>query len=415
MTRELDIYFQERLAGHLLLDRKHRFVFRYAEEWLKSPFAIPLSLSLPLTEKPYEDDAARPFFSNLLPEADIRQAVARKVGISEHNDFAMLEAIGGECAGAVSILPTGVQPSDKGTYRPVDDKELHAIVATLPGRPFLVGEEGLRLSLAGAQNKLPIYVEKGRISLPLGSLPSSHILKPPIRDLSGTVENEAFCMMLAGRAGLPVPTVSIYRGTDTLYIVERYDRVRDDKGRLVRIHQEDFCQALGIPPDRKYESEGGPSLNDCFTLLMKHSVRPAADMKKMIMWVIFNYLTGNADAHAKNLALLLTEEGPALAPFYDLLCTGAYKDLTTRLAMKIGGENRPAWVRLRHWEGMAREIGIKPGMVIEMLSQMAGRIVADAEKLALEFKSAHGSADVIDAILALIRERVHKVAVLEGK
>lgn len=412
MTVELDVYLNDSLAGHLSLDEKRRFVFRYATEWLNTPAATPLSLSLPLRATPYEDDSARPFFANLLPEAEIRKAVARRLGISELNDFALLEAIGGECAGAVSLHPSGVRPSDVGIYRPVDDDELHEIVALLPARPFLAGEEGFRLSLAGAQNKLPVYVENNRIYLPAGSLPSSHILKPPIMDLPGTVENEAFCMMLAGRAGLLVPAVSIYRGTDTLYMVERYDRVRDGKGKFVRLHQEDFCQALGIPPGQKYENEGGPSLADCFTLLMKHGVRPAADMKKLLMWVMFTYLTGNADAHAKNIALLWTDEGPVLAPFYDLLCTGVYKDLTTRLAMKIGGENRPGWVQLRHWERMARELNVKPGMITGMLSQMAGRIVANAEDLALEFTSRHGSADIIDAIVTLIKDRSHQAAVM---
>lgn len=410
MTAELCVYLQDDLIGNLKLDRQRRFTFQYDQAWIGKPGAIPLSISLRLREEPFDDDESRPFFANLLPEADIRRAVARRLGISEHNDFALLEAIGGECAGAVSVLPAGVPLSHEGRYRALDEEELHDIVISLPARPFLAGEDGLRLSLAGAQNKLPVYVDDDRICLPMGSYPSSHIFKPQIRDLPHTVENEAFCMTLAGRLDLPVPFANIRQGKDTLYLVERYDRKRDATGKLVRLHQEDFCQALGVPPDQKYESEGGPSLSRCFSLLKDHSIRPALDQKHLLNWVVFNYLIGNADAHAKNISLLLTSDGPAFAPFYDLLCTGVYKELTDKLSMKIGGENRPDWIQSRHWERLSCDIMIKPRLVMSTLHEMAERITGASKQLADEFREKYGEMPILDAILDLIGDRSHRVS-----
>jgi serine/threonine-protein kinase HipA len=236
---------------------------------------------------------------------------------------------------------------------------------------LLAGEEGVRLSLAGAQDKLPVYVEDDQVFLPIGTYPSSHILKTPIRDLIGTVENEAFCMAFAAHLGVSVPAARVRRGRDTLYLVERFDRQRDAHGRLARRHQEDFCQALGVPPDMKYEKEGGPSIKQCAQLIRQQSARPAADLKALLGWVIFNCLIGNADAHGKNLSLLLGPEGATLAPFYDLLCTAVYPGLTERLAMRIGGEERPERVIHEHWAALAADLDIKSKLVFSTLEEMA--------------------------------------------
>jgi serine/threonine-protein kinase HipA len=186
----LVVYFRDDPVGRLWLDERNRFVFQYDRGWLKKEGVIPLSLSLPLGEQPYEDDTARPFFANLLPEAEIRKIIARRLRISEKNDFALLREIGGECAGAVLVVPEGVRPSVNGGYREVDEEKLHKVIVELPRRPLLAGDKGIRLSLAGAQNKLPVYIEEDRIFLSTGNAPSSHILKPPIPGFEGTVENE---------------------------------------------------------------------------------------------------------------------------------------------------------------------------------------------------------------------------------
>ncbi|MBI5605864.1 MAG: HipA domain-containing protein [Deltaproteobacteria bacterium] len=221
--------------------------------------------------------------------------------------------------------------------------------------------------------------------------------------------NEAYCMMLAGKLGLQVPEVSIRREPDLLFIVKRFDRERSPEGKVLRLHQEDLCQALGVLPDQKYESEDGPTLSQCFKLINKSSIRPAADRMALLHWIIFNVLIGNADAHAKNLAILLTDPGPRLAPFYDLLCTKVYTDLTDKLAMKVGGENRPDWLQTRHWKRLAEDNAIKQHLVIRVLGQMIQDIVPKAEALAAEFNDKYGSLDIIDKICTVIRKRVQKM------
>jgi serine/threonine-protein kinase HipA len=405
----LNVYFRDHLVGRLWLDERRRFVFEYDAGWLGQKGAIPLSLSLPIRREPYIDDSARPFFANLLPESEIRKVIARQLRISEENDFAILREIGGECAGAVSVLPEDSFPQENPGYRELDEEELHRIIAELPRRPFLVGEKGVRLSLAGAQNKLPIYMEGNRIFIATGNAPSTHILKPLIQGLAETVENEAFCMMLASRMSLSVPKVTIRPGRDRLYIVERFDREREKDGKILRLHQEDFCQALGVLPDQKYEGEGGPSLARCFGLLKEKSTSPAADQKALLSWVIFNFLIGNADAHAKNLAILYTVRGPRLAPFYDLICTRVYPDLTDRMAMRIGGENRPDWIQSRHWERFSAEINVKPRLVLQTLREMPQRIIPQADALAKGFNDDFGPSPIVGKILDGLKNRASRI------
>jgi serine/threonine-protein kinase HipA len=404
----LDVYLWDQKVGRLWLDEKRRFVFQYDATWINKKGAIPLSLHLPLRSETYPDDLSRPFFSNLLPEAEIKRTIAQRLQISMNNDFAMLNSIGGECAGAISVLPSGVAPAAKPGYQEQNEEELHKIIIDLPRRPLMAGVEGMRLSLAGAQNKLPVYMEDDRIFIASGNAPSTHILKPPIRDLDDTVENETFCMMLAQKMGIPVPPVKIRRGLDQLFIIERYDRSRDKDGHVVRMHQEDFCQALGFLPDQKYESEGGPSLKHCFTLLQEKSIRPAADRMALLRWAIFNFLIGNADAHAKNLAMIFTDRGPRLAPFYDLICTQVYPDLAEKLAMRIGGENRPSWVQQKHWERMGEAVAIKPGLILKTLKDMSGGIIPAAQVLMSDFEEAYGKCGIIEKIMAVMEKSIRE-------
>jgi len=403
----LDVYFRDRLAGKLWLDERRRFVFQYDTGWLKGSHIVPLSLSLPLRPEPYADDAARPFFANLLPEGEIRELIAKQFRVSEQNAYALLEKIGGECAGAVSILPRGSQPVDRSGYRELDEEAFHKTLAELSRRPLLAGEKGIRLSLAGAQNKLPVYIDdKDKIYIATGNSPSTHILKPPIPRLEETVLNEAFCMTLAWRMKIPVADVVIRKNQDTVLVVTRYDRERKKDGSVVRLHQEDFCQALGILPEQKYESEGGPSLERCFALLKAHSIRPAADQRALLGWVIFNVLVGNADAHAKNLSILFTDKGPRLAPFYDLLSTQVYPKLAERYAMKIGGENRPRWLHMRNWERFSDAVSLKRRYVLNMVNDMSSRIVSVAEPLAKSFDETHDGGKIVGKIMERLRKRV---------
>lgn len=180
---------------------------------------------------------------------------------------------------------------------------------------------------------------------------------------------------------LSVPQTTIYGERDRLYLVKRYDRVQDQDGKVFRLHQEDFCQTLGLLPVQKYESEGGPFLAQCFNLIKEVSIQPAVDQKSLIRWIAYNLLIGNADCHAKNLSILYTANGPLLAPFYDLISTRVYPEISGRLAMKIGGENRLNWIQHRLWERFGAEIVIKPRLITRLIEEMSTRITEHADTL----------------------------------
>jgi serine/threonine-protein kinase HipA len=406
--RSLNVWLNDRLVGRL--DQTGgRLSFVYDADWIAKRDAIALSVSLPLRSEPYDDRTARPFFAGLLPEQEKRGQVARALGISARNDFALLDGIGGECAGAVTFLHPGDKPLPdvaSTDYRTVDENQLAEIIKKLPERPFLAGEKGIRLSLAGAQDKLPVLVRNGQISLPLHGAPSSHILKPAIRRIEGSVYNEAFCLALAHAIGLDVVAADIHEAVRQTYLlVARYDRIAGTQGILVRLHQEDFCQALGIAPELKYENEGGPSLVDCFALLRKAAMPAALYLPRLLDAVIFNALVGNNDVHAKNYSLLYSADGTRLAPIYDVLCTAIYPDLSPRMAMKIGGHYEFDDVLPRHWERFARDAGLSAPQTRRRLLDIAERLPADAAELRTAFEKFNAALPIIDRIIALIGAR----------
>jgi len=248
MSRVLEVWLLGQHVGQLA-QVDGRLSFCYSTQWLQSANAIPLSHHLPLQAGAFDDKATRAFFAGLLPEGDKRRLIAQTLHVSRQNDFALLDGIGGECAGAVSLLEPGQQPDlipFAQAVRWLDEAELIALLNELPRRPMLAGEKGLRLSLAGAQDKLPVVSSEGRVGLPLQNTPSSHILKPAIQAVEGSVFNEGFCLALAGQMKLTVASAAIHRVADCVYLlVDRYDRVYQSDGALQRLHQEDFCQALG--------------------------------------------------------------------------------------------------------------------------------------------------------------------------
>jgi serine/threonine-protein kinase HipA len=207
---------------------------------------------------------------------------------------------------------------------------------------------------------------------------------------------------------LNVPESTIHQGKERLYVVRRYDRVMENDC-LIRLHQEDFCQALSILPDKKYEAEGGPALPSCFNLLKKISTRPAADQKMLLSWVLFNLIIGNMDAHAKNLSILYSRKGPQLAPFYDIMSTTAYPDLYDRLAMKIGGENRPAWIKRSHLERLGEATGIKPRMIIKEAFELCAKTISSAEEVSIYFNSMFGESPLVNRIVSLIDKNASRL------
>ena len=200
MTGALVVRIAEATVGRLWLDEKKRFCFQYDPLWLENS-RIPLSLSLPLRTAPYLDDDSHPFFANLLPEERIRTIIARNLGVSPNNDFGILERIGGDCAGAVSVSPEDGGRQESSRYRQLSDDELIAIIRELPQRPLLAGEKGIRLSLAGAQKKLPVFFDGERFSLGYGSCPSNHIIRPAIDGLVGRQRGERSVLHDTGPRG----------------------------------------------------------------------------------------------------------------------------------------------------------------------------------------------------------------------
>lgn len=400
--RSLDVWLLGQLVGRLD-QTAGRVTFTYDAGWLAGPHAVPLSASLPLQEKPFDDRAARPFFAGLLPEQDKREQVARAIGVSERNDFALLDALGGECAGAVSFTHPGEKPIEQGTdldYRMLDDRELATIIDKLPERPLLAGEEGIRLSLAGAQDKLPVLVVDGRIALPLHGAPSSHILKPAIRRIADSVLNEGFCLALAKATALKAATADIRDAQGRPYLlVERYDRIPGPDNRPRRLHQEDFCQALGVAPEYKYQNEGGPSAADCFALV-RRATRPAAIyVPQLLDALLFNTLIGNNDAHAKNYSLVYGTGGTTLAPLYDVLCTAVYPELTTKMAMKIGGHYKFSDIYPRHWERFAQSANLAVPQVRRRLLELTELVPQAARKLRDEYAARSQRTPLIDQIV----------------
>ena len=407
MTRILDVYLHQHLAGQLIQDEHGQMIFQYAERWQESPGMVPLSHSLPVRREPFDRNECRGFFAGILPEESKRDIIARNLGISARNDFAMLEQIGGECAGAVTFVPAGqALPERQDHYRHLTPSELANILRELPRCPLMAGEEGVRLSLAGAQDKIAVHISEGKISLPLGSAPSTHILKPNIEHFEGIVFNEALCMQLAYEAGLNTAKVEIgnVEGIDYL-LVERYDRSMlqafpGGPRYLHREHQEDFCQALGIVSENKYQNEGGPSLKQCFELVRKVVTSPVIDLQALLDAVIFNFLIGNHDAHGKNFSFLYSGEtllghSRSLAPLYDLLSTVYYPELSSKMAMKIGGESVSDKVLPKHFERLAEEAGLAKPMVKRRVTEMATLVLSKLSDIAIAHPVATAVAELI--------------------
>ena len=370
--KTLTVRLNKNFIGYLEQNSQGKFVFTYDKD-----NKIPLSLSLPLREEPYSDKECRGFFEGLLPEGEqVRLYIGKKYGINPKNEFSLLKTIGYDCAGAVSFTEYEEKPKIlrndfiKIKGKKFTDKALEEYISELPLKPLLTSSDGLRLSLAGAQDKMAVVLIDNIVSLPDKDVPTTHILKPAIKDIEGSVENEYICLNIAKEIGLNVCNCEIRTTGNIKYLLlERYDRELKD-GRVKRIHQEDFCQAKNITSTFKYEREGGISIKDCYEII-RQTKTPALNAIELTNRIIFNYLIGNTDAHGKNFSLLYTEEGIRLAPAYDILCTAAYPGLTKNMAMKIGGYYELDKIYPRHWEKMAENAGISYTQLKKMIIEQA--------------------------------------------
>lgn len=386
MMRTLNVWWDGNLAGQVTQNKHGELGFAYAPDWLAREDALALSASLPKRAAPFSWRDCRPFFGGLLPEKGQRDAAAQALGVSPANDFALLDRLGGDVAGALQLLKPGLGPAfvNAGAQPTrLDNAGLIRVLDALPLRPLLAGEEGLRLSLAGAQSKVPVVLQDGAVALPAPGQPTTHILKPPIARFAATTENEAFVMRLAASIGLDVAAVEprVVAGR-TFLLVQRYDRAHGNDGTVHRIHQEDFCQALGVPPETKYASEGGPTFKDCFALLREVATRPAVDVLKLLDAAIFNLIAGNADAHGKNFSILYDQEGPRLAPLHDLLATVACPELSPTLAMNIGKRATLAEMDAQGWAAFAVDTGLGAPLIRRRIAEISESVRTKAPDVA---------------------------------
>lgn len=376
-----------------------------------SSAVMPISIGMPVCEESYGEQQCEAFFGGLLPESEVaKQIIGKRYGISPNNSFALLRAIGYDCAGAISchaidepIIPQHSVPL---TGKIITENELYEHIKELPKKPLFMDVEGLKLSLAGVQDKAAICLIDNQVALPENGCPTTHILKPAQPHFEGIAENEYFVLKLAKRIGLPVPEVELRKIKDiTFLLIERYDR-HIKNNNIERIHQEDFCQALGVTSLKKYQNEGGPGFKNCFDLL-KNTTQPAIDRNLLASVVVFNYLVCNMDAHGKNFSLFHNAASNIrLAPFYDIVCTRVYQKLTSKMAMKIGSKYDADHVLPRHWKQLCEEVNYRY-LAMAGLIETLGHQIKDAAVQEKEQLQANGIDNpIIDKIINVIEGNI---------
>jgi serine/threonine-protein kinase HipA len=358
-----------RVVGQVEQNLQGKLRFTYEQAWRDWPGAYPLSLSMPMGRREHEDEKIRPYLEGLLPDNDwILRRWGSQFHVSARNPFTLLAHVGEDCAGAVQFChPDRVVELQANADPPVRWLAETEIAATL--RELRTGNATGRVaadpgyfSLPGAQPKTALLYQDGRWGIPSGRTPTTHILKPPLGDLEGFAENEHLCLRLAAALGLPVARSEVRRfDGEIAIVVERYDRIEVD-GRIVRVHQEDFCQALSVPPRIKYEAEGGPGARAMAEVLRDFSSAPEEDLDTLLTAFVLNWVIGGTDAHAKNFSLLIAARQVRLAPLYDVASVLPYPRRIplqkANLALRVGGEYRLAKIGRRHWERLVGEMGL---------------------------------------------------------
>jgi serine/threonine-protein kinase HipA len=405
MTAALAVWVERERMGELSTERG-AWRFQYAPPWLAGEEAFPLSPHFPLGEERFEDSSEeRPvqwFFDNLLPEGGILQALARFAGLSERDSFGLLARFGEESAGALTLLSADQPQPSEGTYQPLAIGELRALIADLPQVPLIAAHGRVKMSLAGAQHKLGVRRVGDAFFLPVGAA-SSHIIKPenarPER-YPFCPANEHFCMALARETGLPVPETSLLHIPEPIYIVARFDR-RIEGERVERLHQIDLCQLLNKWPGYKYEGEGGATFAEAFAAL-EETRQPAVARDRLLRWLVFNYLIGNSDAHAKNIAFLVSHAGITLAPFYDLICVKAYGD--DAMAMSVAGETRYGWITAAQWDCLAESLRIRKALLRRIRDELSRAVQRVARRVAERPEFSAAEREFLTQVLGVIDE-----------
>jgi serine/threonine-protein kinase HipA len=423
MTDELVALLGGIEIGRVRSGPNNRLAFVYDDAWREAPNAYPLSLSMPLTAKEHGlsaksqgPSAIETFLWGLLPDNElVLDRWAKKFQVSSRNVFALISHVGEDCAGAVQfVLPERVEAIRSGEQDKIewlDEREIASRLRLLreDHAAWRLARDTGQFSLAGAQPKTALLFEDGKWGIPSGRTPTTHILKPPTGHFDGHAENEHICLALARAVGLPAAFSKVTHFEDEVAIViERYDRQRQGND-IIRVHQEDICQALGILPSSKYQNERGPGPNDIVNLLWTHSSDRSADVDSFVRALGFNWLIAGTDAHAKNYSLLIAEGTRVrLAPLYDVASILPYDEFDLRkvkLAMKIGGEYRLYDIGPRQWGKFSREIRYDADKLFDGLREMAKQLpdalidaISEARREGLE----HG---IIDRLANRLTER----------
>jgi serine/threonine-protein kinase HipA len=409
----------DREAGKLWredgLDAPEDWRFRYDASYLNASSAAPLSFSLPLRSDVFKGAVVRNWFCNLLPEGLVREAIVQRLRLPPRDDLALLAAIGGECAGAVALVAEDAAPA----LAPADPVDLEALIGTADGA-LGEGDWGAlggprRLSLAGAQDKLAVVLgPDGHLRLPAAGEPSMHLIKPDSPRFPGLRDLEALGLSLARQVGLSVPDFALVEVMQRpALLVARYDRLpTGPDGRPQRLHQEDFCQALGYPGELKYQSQGGPSLADCARLVRTGRRLGPQAVSAFLDWVIVSILVGNADAHAKNLALLCDPAGRwSLAPFYDLVPTLVLPEaLVDRApALRVGRADRIDAVTAADWALFALDTGYGPAYVRRRVGHLADQMSAGMRAVRTALIARGGDRQRLERACAIIAAQIERV------
>ncbi len=397
----LRVYQNGQIVGFLSKQPSGAIDFIYAEEWLSSEHAYPVSLSLPLREDAFKGAPVIAVFENLLPDNEALKAlVAEKIGAEGKDAYSLLSRIGRDCVGALQFFPEDVDVDFSNLHtiegEPVNEEEIEKVLNNLARAPLgLDREQDFRISIAGAQEKTALLFHKGKWLRPSGATPTTHIFKKQISklpggvDLKNSVENEFYCLRLMEAFGLPVNKVEMKTfGKTKALVIERFDRVWTKDGRLLRIPQEDFCQALSVTPNLKYQNQGGPGMADILEFL-KGSDKPAEDQKAFLKAQILFWLIGATDGHAKNFSIFLGIGGSfALTPFYDVLTAQPLVDerqverQKMKMAMSVG-DNKNHYkmdeIHGRHFIQTAKQAGLP-----EVIAKEALEEITDKAKKAIE-------------------------------
>lgn len=374
---KLAVFFGDQLVGHVF--DSSPLSFTYSDAWLARPETAQIAAITPAAG-PISSAVVTAFFENLLPEGELRRFIASSKKASTL--FALLREVAGDTAGGFVILPAGQSP-ERPAYQATTWAALAARLRP-PGAAALdLQAPQTRISLSGAQDKAAIaLLGDGIPQLPLGTSPSTHILKPDIQRLAKvwhSAANETIIMRAAALCGLPTAEV-FYEPLTQACVVQRFDRQLLPDGTLGRLMQYDLCQLSAIASNKKYEKEGGPGAADCAQLIRHYSSMPAVDLKNFVAWLFFNLYTGNNDGHAKNLSIYRAPGGGIrLTPFYDLMCTRIYPGLSREFAFAIGGEVLPGNLTRSHVQQMAQSMGMRPAFVLGLAADMAQRVPAAME------------------------------------